>query len=99
MSTGRSKRHVAGQAACTQAAVLIRTEKERIADMKKKKMYSTWFLLPAMIVFLIIFIIPTVTSFFFSMTVWDFKTYRFIGLDNFKMFLTERSLNIGIKTL
>ena len=65
--------------------------------MKKKKMYSTWFLLPAMIVFLIIFIIPTVTSFFFSMTVWDFQTYRFIGFDNFKMFLTERSLNIGIK--
>ena len=86
-----------GRPPVTQAAVLIRTEKERIADMKKKKMYSTWFLLPAMIVFLIIFIIPTVTSFFFSMTVWDFKTYRFIGLDNFKMFLTARSLNIGIK--
>ena len=48
-----------GRPPVTQAAVLIRTEKERIADMKKKKMYSTWFLLPAMIVFLIIFIIPT----------------------------------------
>lgn len=65
--------------------------------MNKKKMYSTWFLLPAMIVFLIIFIIPTMASFFFSMTVWDFKSWRFTGLDNFMMFFSERSLNIGIK--
>ena len=65
--------------------------------MKKKKMYSTWFLVPAMIVFLLIFIIPTMASFFFSMTVWDFKNWRFTGLDNFIMFFSERSLNIGIK--
>lgn len=65
--------------------------------MNKKKIYSTWFLVPAMIVFLVIFIIPTMASFFFSMTVWDFKTWRFTGLDNFKMFFSERSLNIGIK--
>ncbi len=65
--------------------------------MNKKKMYSTWFLMPAMIVFLLIFIIPTMASFFFSMTVWDFKNWRFTGLDNFIMFFSERSLNIGIK--
>lgn len=65
--------------------------------MNKKKIYSTWFLVPAMVVFLVIFIVPTMASFFFSLTVWDFKTWRFIGLDNFKMFFSERSLNIGIK--
>lgn len=65
--------------------------------MNKKKIYSTWFLVPAMLVFLVIFIVPTMASFFFSMTVWDFRTWRFIGLDNFKMFFSERSLNIGIK--
>ena len=31
------------------------------------------------------------------MTVWDFKNFTFVGLDNFKMFFSERSLNIGIK--
>ena len=31
------------------------------------------------------------------MTVWDFKNWRFTGLDNFIMFFSERSLNIGIK--
>ena len=67
--------------------------------MNKKKMYSTWFLVPAMIVFLLIFIIPTMASFFFSMTVWDFKNWRFTGLDNFIMFFSERSLNIGKNTL
>lgn len=56
-----------GRPPVTQAAVLIRTDKERIADMKKKKMYSTWFLLPAMIVFLIIFYLsPPSLSFFFQ---------------------------------
>ena len=65
--------------------------------MNKIKMYSTWFLVPAMIVFLLIFIIPTMASFFFSMTVWDCKNWRFTGLDNFIMFFSERSLNIGIK--
>ena len=65
--------------------------------MNKKKIYSTWFLAPAMLIFLIFFIIPMITSLFFSMTVWDFKNFTFVGLDNFKMFFSERSLNIGIK--
>ena len=65
--------------------------------MNKKKIYSTWFLIPAMSIFLVFFIIPMVMSLFFSMTVWDFKDYTFVGLDNFKMFFSERSLNIGIK--
>lgn len=65
--------------------------------MNKKKIYTTWFLVPAMAIFLIFFIIPMVTSLFFSMTVWDFKDFTFVGLDNFKMFFSERSLNIGIK--
>jgi raffinose/stachyose/melibiose transport system permease protein len=31
------------------------------------------------------------------MTVWNFRDFKFVGLDNFKMFFTEKSLNIGIK--
>ena len=50
-----------------------------------------------MIVFVGLFLLPMVASLFFSLTVWNFKDYTFVGLDNFKMFLTERSLNIGIK--
>ena len=36
--------------------------------------------------FLVFFIIPMVTSLFFSLTVWDLKSFTFCGLDNFKTF-------------
>lgn len=55
------------------------------------------FLLPTVIIYVVLFIIPTILSFFFSMTVWTLTDYTFVGLDNFKMFFTEDSLRIGIK--
>lgn len=64
--------------------------------MNKKKIYSLWFLAPALTIFLVFFIIPMVISLFFSLTVWDFEKFTFVGLDNFKMFFSERTLNIGI---
>lgn len=61
-----------------------------------KKMYSGWFLVPSMAIFLVLFIIPMVISLFFSLTVWDFENFTFVGLENFKLFFSEHSLNIGI---
>ena len=65
--------------------------------MNKKKVYSTWFLVPALTIFLVFFIIPMVTSLFFSLTVWDLKSFTFCGLDNFKTFFGERSLSISVR--
>lgn len=65
--------------------------------MNKQKMYGLWFLVPSMIIFGLLFLVPMVTSLFFSLTVWNFTDFTFIGLDNFKMFFSEESLNIGIK--
>lgn len=65
--------------------------------MDKKKIYSMWFLVPSLVIFSIFFLIPLLTSFYYSLTVWDFKNVTFVGLDNFKMFFSERSLNIGVK--
>lgn len=65
--------------------------------MNKKKTYSTWFLVPALIIFLVFFIIPMVSSLFFSLTVWDLKTFTFCGLDNFVTFFSERSLSISVR--
>ncbi|MDF2614174.1 MAG: sugar transporter permease [Clostridia bacterium] len=65
--------------------------------MDNKKMYSGWFLVPALTIFTLFFIVPMVVSLFFSMTVWNFTDFKFVGLDNFKMFFTEKSLNISIK--
>lgn len=65
--------------------------------MNKKKIYSTWFLVPAIVIFMLFFIIPMVSSLFFSLTVWDLKDFTFVGLDNFKTFFGERSLSISVR--
>ena len=65
--------------------------------MNKKKLYSAWFLVPTLLVFGTLFLLPMATSFFFSLTVWNLRDFTFVGLENFKMFLKEGSLNIGIR--
>lgn len=62
-----------------------------------RRIYSYKFLLPAAIVYIVIFIVPTLMSFFFSLTRWNLSTYEFIGLKNFQMFFSEPSLLIGFK--
>lgn len=53
-------------------------------------------MLPALLVFSVLFIIPTIISFFFSTTVWTLNDFRFVGLQNFVTFFQEPSLRIGI---
>ncbi|WP_394924055.1 carbohydrate ABC transporter permease [uncultured Robinsoniella sp.] len=65
--------------------------------MKDKKIYTYWFTFPALFIFSIFFLIPMITSIFFSMTVWNLKDFKFVGFQNFIQFFTERSLRIGIK--
>ncbi|GFZ75654.1 ABC transporter permease [Paenibacillus marchantiophytorum] len=62
-----------------------------------KRTYSYAFLIPAAIIYLLIFIFPTIMSFFFSLTRWNLTSWTFIGLDNFTMFFQEASLLIGFK--
>ncbi|MDB4867149.1 MAG: transporter [Cohnella sp.] len=62
-----------------------------------KRTYTYYFLLPAAIIYLIIFILPTFMSFFFGMTRWTLQDWTYIGLENFKTFFQESSLNIGFK--
>ncbi|MFD1956393.1 carbohydrate ABC transporter permease [Paenibacillus thailandensis] len=59
--------------------------------------YSPLFLLPAAVIYLVIFIVPTVMAFFFSLTRWNLTDWEFIGLENFRMFFEEPSLSIGFK--
>lgn len=65
--------------------------------MNKKKIYSTWFAVPALLIFGIFFILPMVISLFFSMTIWNFTSFTFCGIDNFITFFSEPSLMIAIK--
>jgi len=61
-----------------------------------KKVYPYWFLMPIGVVFVVIFVIPTLMSFFFSFTWWNLTDWHFIGFDNFVRFFSEARLRIGI---
>lgn len=65
--------------------------------MNKKKIYTAWFLVPTMVIFSVFFLVPLLSSLFYSLTVWDFKTFRFVGLENFQMFFSERALSSSIR--
>lgn len=61
------------------------------------KLYSYTFFIPAAVVYLLFFIAPTFLSFFFSLTIWTLSDWSFTGLDNFRIFLSEPSLNVGLR--
>lgn len=58
----------------------------------RKSIYSPWLVMPGLVVFSVFFLLPTLLSFFFSMTVWNLTEWRFTGFDNFVMFFREPSL-------
>lgn len=60
--------------------------------MNRRTFYSEAFLLPALIFYFVFFILPNLLSLVFGFTDWtvfDMKTIRFNGLDNFKQMLDE----------
>lgn len=63
----------------------------------KEKIYMRSLMLPAAVIYIIIFIVPTFSSFFFSFTRWTLKDWEWIGLQNFITFFREPSLAIGIR--
>lgn len=65
--------------------------------MNLNKNYKYALLIPALLIFSIMFLYPTLVSFFFSFTRWTLVEWEWIGLDNFKMFFDEPSLMIGFR--
>src|SRR3569832_1755002 len=78
--------------AVANAASADRNEKVR----RVPSSYPNWFYLPAAIVFIVLFMLPTVSSLFFSLTRWNFQSATFIGLDNFRQFFHEQNLYQGL---
>jgi raffinose/stachyose/melibiose transport system permease protein len=56
------------------------------------KAYPLWYYLPAAALFLVFFVVPTLASFFFSLTRWTLFDWEFIGLENFRQFFAEPQL-------
>ncbi|MGC3994030.1 MAG: sugar ABC transporter permease [Propionicimonas sp.] len=56
------------------------------------KTYPLWFHLPGGIIYVVLFIVPTVLSFYFAFTRWTLFKSTFIGFDNFVLFFSEPGL-------
>jgi raffinose/stachyose/melibiose transport system permease protein len=56
------------------------------------KTYPLWFYIPAGVVYIVLFIVPTLFSFYFAFTRWTLFRATFIGLDNFVLFFSEPGL-------
>ncbi|WP_083449027.1 carbohydrate ABC transporter permease [Actinoplanes rectilineatus] len=63
--------------------------------MVRRSVYPYWFLLPAAVVYGVLFLAPTFASFWFSLTRWTLFESHFVGLDNFVTFFREPALVKG----
>jgi raffinose/stachyose/melibiose transport system permease protein len=63
---------------------------------RRRSPYSSWFYLPAAVIYGVLFAVPTLISFFFSLTRWSIFDWKFIGLDNFVTFFQEPALVRGL---
>ena len=63
---------------------------------KLKSPYPFWFMIPAGVIYTLLFLVPAITSFYFSLTRWTLFTQKFIGLDNFRQFFQEPALVSGL---
>lgn len=61
------------------------------------RMYPNSFYLPAALVFGIFFLVPTALAFYFSLTRWTLFDATFIGFDNYRSFLGDDQLMMGLR--
>ncbi|WP_123381483.1 carbohydrate ABC transporter permease [Pseudokineococcus lusitanus] len=69
----------------------------RRTPRRARSMYPGWFYLPAAVIYAVLFLVPTVASFYYSLTRWTLFESEFIGLDNFVQFFSEPSLLTGLR--
>jgi raffinose/stachyose/melibiose transport system permease protein len=60
--------------------------------VRARSPYSNWFYLPAAVIYGVLFIVPTIIAFYFSLTRWTIFSSKFIGLDNYVTFFREPAL-------
>jgi raffinose/stachyose/melibiose transport system permease protein len=61
------------------------------------QMYPHWFYVPAAVVFFVFFLVPTALAFYFSLTRWSLFDATFIGLDNYRTFVSDPQLVSGLR--
>ena len=63
---------------------------------RRRSPYPLWFLVPATVIYAVLFLLPTFASFYYSLTRWTLFDQEFIGLDNYVQFFREPSLVKGL---
>src|SRR3978361_1178390 len=64
---------------------------------KRSGPYPYWFLIIPGLIYAIFFVVPTISSFYYSFTRWDLFTATWIGLKNYQSFFAEQALVIGLR--
>lgn len=73
--------------------------KRRRSDFEKKRarIYPHGFHIPALILYIVLFLMPTGLAFFFAFTRWTLFDWEFIGLDNFRQFFSTPALTKSMR--
>ena len=69
----------------------------RTRAKRHKGPYPLWFYVVPGLIYVIFFVVPTFSSFYYSFTRWDLFTSTWIGLDNYHQFFAEQALVIGLR--
>ena len=77
-------------------APVATTRRQSPRKTRRKSIYPYWFLLPAGLIFITFFIVPSLIAFYFSLTRWTLFDQEFIGLENFRQFFSEPALISGL---
>ena len=62
----------------------------------EKKIYSGWLAAPGFLIFIVIYVIPTLSSFYFGFCTWNLKEAKWTGLSNFTQFFTMYNTKFAI---
>lgn len=62
--------------------------------MQLKKVYKGWYMAPALLIFFVLFLLPSIIGLFFSLTNWNSMsdTIRFIGLGNYRKIFADKAM-------
>jgi raffinose/stachyose/melibiose transport system permease protein len=82
--------------ATTTISVRTKTSSPQAAGKRPRSPYPYWFYLPAAVIYAVLFLAPTITSFYFSLTRWSIFDSKFIGFGNFVQFFQEPALVSGL---
>jgi raffinose/stachyose/melibiose transport system permease protein len=74
----------------------FRTAAVAAPGRRARSPYPYWFYVPAAVIYAVLFLAPTITSFYFSLTRWSIFDSKFIGFDNFVLFFQEPALVSGL---